>query len=265
MIGNQHNSQGSFIRDLTLCVLDAFEGRIGWVNRMSNGVNIPVNVKFYPSMTGGERYLLDLFADDIVNSSRHSDLNMDEIPRGHIIFQGCETEPDRAENPNVWAKLSQEEKGQVRSFLAKIRAIPFKAKYECVIFVASEIDMGKCIESLMDMMWLYKYIYFEHNFIRQDAFIITSPSPEYTIEREIKSDTDTQIKIKFDIEVSTYYPSYPKPNFAKSAGSIDKNTWDDAYTNNLKEVNDEVDLVAPRRTRWFDILHNLGESDTPLT
>ena len=65
MIGERSNFEDCFFRDLTVCVLDTLEGEVKWKNKFTSGT-IDVNVPFYYSMTGNERFLLDSFADDVV-------------------------------------------------------------------------------------------------------------------------------------------------------------------------------------------------------
>src|ERR1035437_5588209 len=123
MIGEKFNFDDVFLRNLTACVLDTFEGRIKWVNRFSSG-NIAVDVPFYYSMTGDERFLLDSFADDIVSSNRFTDLNVDIIPRGHITLTGLNMQSDQFRNPNVWLRSIIENEREVKKILAQVRAVP---------------------------------------------------------------------------------------------------------------------------------------------
>ena len=74
MIGERFNFEDVFFRDLTVCVLDTLEGQVKWLNRFSSG-DVFVQVPFYYSLTGDERFLLDSFADDIVSENRFVELN----------------------------------------------------------------------------------------------------------------------------------------------------------------------------------------------
>ena len=78
MIGERFNFEDIFFRDLTVCVLDTLEGQIKWINRFSSGDKF-VQVPFYYSLTGDERFLLDSFQDDIVSENRFVELNTDEF------------------------------------------------------------------------------------------------------------------------------------------------------------------------------------------
>jgi hypothetical protein len=164
MIGEKFNYQETFFRDLTLCVLDTLEGEIRWVNRFSSG-DREVNVPFYYSLTGDERFLMDSFNDDIVNSNRFVDVNTDIIPRAHLTMTGFDIRSDEFSNPNVWLRMVVENEDEIRRVLAKIRAVPVTVKYEMSILLSSEIDVFKCNQAIMDTLWLYRFMYFEYNFL----------------------------------------------------------------------------------------------------
>ena len=210
MIGQRFNFEDSFFRDLTVSVLDTLEGEIKWVNKFSSGDRV-VNVPFYYSLTGDERFLLDSFSDDVVSDNRLVDLNTDIIPRAHITLTGYDIRSDEFANPNVWLRMVVEHDDEIRKVLAKIRAIPITAKYDLTILLSSEIDTFKCSQAIMDTIWLYRFMYFEHNFMNIDAVILIPDSNQIQIQREKNMTSDNSIKLTLSFEVQTYYPAYRKP------------------------------------------------------
>lgn len=224
MIGDNKNFDDVFLRDLTVCLLDTLEGQVKWVNRFSSG-DIEVNVPFYYSMSGDERYLLDSFSDDIVSENRYVELNTDVIPRAHITFTSMDILADQFANPNIWLKMVVENNVEIKKVLTKIRAIPCSVKYDITIILSSEIDVFKCTQSLIDTLWLYKFMYFEHNFMNIDAIMILPDSNQIEISREKNLTSDNTIKLTLSIEVQTYYPAYKK------------------------EGNET--MVYPKKTKWY--------------
>ena len=87
MIGEKFNMDNVFLRDLTTCVLFNLEGQLKWTNKFTSG-DVNVEVPFYYSLVGDERFLLDSFQDDIASSNRFIELNTDIIPRGHVTLKG---------------------------------------------------------------------------------------------------------------------------------------------------------------------------------
>lgn len=207
MIGEKFNFEDVFFRDLTACVLDTLEGQVKWTNRFSSG-DVFVQVPFYYSLTGDERFLLDTFADDIVSENRFIELNTDSIPRGHLTMTGFNIRSDEFSNPNVWLRMVVENEVEIRKILAKVRAVPISVNYDLEILLANEIDTFKCSQSIMDTLWLYKYMYFEHNFMNIDAMILMPDTNTIEMVREKNLTSDNTIKLKASFEVQTYYPAF---------------------------------------------------------
>lgn len=209
MIGKRFNFEDTFFRDLTVCVLDTLEGQIRWVNKFSNG-DYPVNVPFYYSLTGDERFLLDSFQDDIVSENRFVELNTDLIPRGHITFKSFNILSDEFANPNVWLRTVVENDKEIRKILAKVRSIPISVSYDMEILLSNEIDIFKCSEAIMNTLWVYKFMYFEYNLMNIDAVILLPDSNQIEISREKNLSSDNNIKLTVSFEVQTYYPAFRK-------------------------------------------------------
>jgi hypothetical protein len=209
MIGNKFNFEDCFMRDLTACVLDTLEGQITWVNRFSSG-NVEVSVPFYYSLTGDERFLLDSFSDDIVSENRFVELNTDQIPRGHITMKGFNIDSDEFANPNVWLRMVVENEDEIRKVLTKVRAVPVTVNYDLEIVLSSEVDIFKCSQAIMDTLWLYKFMYFEYNFMNIDAVINVPDSNSIEMSRDKNLTSDNLIKMTVSFEVKTYYPAFRK-------------------------------------------------------
>ncbi len=248
MIGESFNYDDSFFRDLTVCVLNTLEAQVRWVNKFSSG-NVEVEVPFYYSMTGDERFLLDSFADDIVSgdtsgNGRFVELNTDIIPRGHITLTGFNIRSDEFANPNVWLRTIVENETEIKSILGRVRSIPVSVNYDLEILLASELDIFKCSQSIMDTLWLYKFMYFEHNSMNIDAVMLIPDSNSIELVREKNMSSDNNIKLKVSFEVQSYYPAYRKDRFT-TAGKADSNDAD-----MVGGVSDY--FLMPRKTKWFN-------------
>jgi len=207
MIGNKYNMDDVFLRDLTICVLDTLEGRLNWTNRFKSG-NIEVSVPIYYSMSGDERFLLDSFQDDIVSDNRPVDLNTDQIPRGHLTLTNFNIKSDEFRNPNVWLRSVVENETEINSMLRQVRALPITVSYDLIILLKTEIDVFKCSQEIMNTLWLYKFIYFEHNYMNIDAVIIVPDNETVELVREKNLTSDNTIKLTLSFEVQTFYPAF---------------------------------------------------------
>lgn len=228
-IGEKFNQDDVFFRDLTICLLDTLEGRVKWINKFTSG-DVNVDVPFYYSLTGDERFLLDSFTDDIVSNNRFVELNTDIIPRGHVTLTNWSIRADEFRNPNIWLKNVVENESEVKRILNKVRAIPISATFNLTILLKTEIDVFKCSQAIMNTLWLYRYMYFEHNYLHIDAIMLQPDSNTIEINRDKTLSSDNTMKLTATIEVQTYYPSF------------------------LTEVE-----IKPFRTRWFNNIIDLKE------
>lgn len=236
MIGERFNFEDVFFRDLTVCVLDTLEGEVKWVNKFSAGDRV-VNVPFYYSLTGDERFVLDSFTDDVVSNSRYVDLNTDIIPRGHLTMTNYEIRSDEFANPNVWLKMVVENSSEIKNYLTKLRAIPIVVRYDLSIHLSSEIDTFKCSQAILDTLWLYRFMYFEHNFMNIDAVMMIPDTSTIEIVREKNLTSDNTIKLTLSFEVQTYYPSFRKPKLPDSFPYSIETDY------NIKSVNIKLDIL----------------------
>lgn len=234
MIGERFNFEDVFFRDLTLCVLDTLEGEINWINRFSSG-DVQVSVPFYYSMTGDDRFLLDSFSDDVVSNNRFVELNTDKIPRGHLTLMSYDIRSEEFANPNVWLRMVVEKDDEIRKMLTKVRAVPVSVKYDLSILLSSEIDVFKCSQAIMDTLWVYRFMYFEHNFMNIDAVMLIPDTNQVEIQREKNLTSDNTIKLTVSFEVQTYYPSYRK--------------------------SPEDPIIYPKGTRWYLQMKSNARSD----
>ena len=219
MIGQKFNFDDVFFRDLTVCVLDTLEGRLNWINRFSSG-DVSVSVPIYYSMTGDDRFLLDAFQDDIVSENRYVELNTDQIPRGHLTLTNFNIRSDEFRNPNVWLRSVVEDDTEVKKLLKQVRAIPITATYDLTILLKNEIDIFKCSQEIMNTLWLYKFMYFEYNYMNIDAIMLMPDTETIQIQREKNLKSDDIVKLTLSIEVQTYYPSFITSNQEKIRSTV---------------------------------------------
>ena len=275
MVGKKFNFEDVFFRDLTVCVLDTMEGQINWVNRFSSG-DVYVKVPFYYSLTGDERFLLDSFSDDIVSENRFIELNTDQVPRGHLTMTNFAIRSDEFANPNVWLKMVLEDDIEIRKVLSKVRAVPITVSYDLAIILSSEIDIFKCSQAILDTLWLYRFMWFEHNFMNIDAVMLLPDQNSVEINREKNMTGDNTIKLSISFEVQTYYPALRRDRVGGAAGGgvagSGADYWNNGAGNNLDlskvlpgGVYDPNYIVAPKRTRWYNNLLKTREKTNPGT
>jgi hypothetical protein len=119
----------------------------------------------------------------------------------------------------------------------------------------------------MDTLWIYKFMYFEHNFMNIDAVILMPDTNGIEISREKNLTIDNMVKLKVSFEVQTYYPAFRKdridmPGYSKGTGQSDMNGYsiDGGFSDYFNQpgstqssyYNQDDYFLQPKRTRWFN-------------
>ena len=205
MIGEQRNFDDSYFRMVGVALTKTLGRCITWINYFQD-TKIRVVVPFYMSMAGNDRFVLDAFVDDIVDS--RIELNTDQIPRGTVTFMGFNTDTAEFANPNTYISKKAVINGEMKSFLQKTKGIPLKINYDIDIVLMTEIDVYKCSEKIMNMLFNYMFFNIDYFGIKIDTVFALPDDKTIEIVKEINLDTDHKKHIKFSLVVQTYYPSF---------------------------------------------------------
>jgi hypothetical protein len=260
MIGERMNYDDVFIRTVTAAVLDILEGEIYWEYNFSAGT-VGVDVPFYYSMTGDERFLLDTFVDDVVSDNRKVELNTDQIPRGMITWNGWNISTDEINNPNVWMKVALEDKDEIKNVLARVRPYPVVMRYDMSILLNNENDVFKCAEAVLDTLGIHKYFQFQYRMMNIMGVINLPEDHQYEKERTINLSSKNEVKFNLNFEVRTSYPAFRKPKRATRGIELNDN-WSDAYLfDSFKKSEDEI--IIPRRTKWYSNIYKSSGNTNP--
>ncbi len=215
------NYDDIFIRDVITGVISEFHRKLRWTNKWKTAESYTeklITVPIYYSLTGNERYLLDAFVDDIIGE--RPDLNIDPIPRGHLVFKSASIKRNEISNPNVEMQFYSEDDGIIKKQIGRFKVLPLLITFSIKIELDNEGDLLKCKQSLWEWYDKYRYFYITHKSFRIDSIFTTPDDTQDEIQREIqglKGHDDTKRYIEFQLDVHTFYPIQPKESKPKSA------------------------------------------------
>jgi hypothetical protein len=233
------NYDDVILRDITMGVISGLYRKVRWINKWDDKEKL-VTVPIYYGMVGDTRYQMDSFIDDIIGS--RPELNIDPIPRGHIILENANIKGNEFSNPNVNMEFYKESNGILKKLNGKFKVLPIQATYTLKIEVDSEIDLMKCRQSLWDWVWSYRYFYITYNSIRLDCVLKTPDDYQQEMQREIQGISgkdDTKRFIELSFEVHTFYPIEPietKPTLANCGRAIFKGNMRSLASKGRKKV-----------------------------
>lgn len=253
MINEQYNFDDNFFRMVGAALVKTLHTSITWINYFHDK-KMRVVVPFYLSIPGSEKYLLDAFVDDIVDS--RVELNTDQIPRGIVTFNSFSSDITQFANPNEYLVNKREVNGEMKSFLQKTKAVPVKINYEVDIVLNSEMDVLKCSEKLLNTLFNYMFFNIDYFGMKIDAVFGLPDDKDVEIDREQSLDSDVKKHIKFQLTVETYYPIFmiEKDRYIDIDDFIicdndDELDWDRLYKKRPDEMSVD-DISTVRRVYW---------------
>lgn len=198
---NYHNDV--FLRCVIVGFLAFLKNRFSWTNRFESG-DKQVNIPFYYTLTGDNRFIMDAFKDDFPQD--RVDSNTDQVPRGVLHLKNWAIKADEFTNPNVEILFEQEVDDELQELYANVKAVPIKLTFGVEVVIDSEIDVFKAWQTFMDNMWIYKFFTFDYNRINVEAVFSYPGDKENPIPREFKFGDNNKLSLKFDLDIHTFYP-----------------------------------------------------------
>lgn len=211
MIDNIKDFDNQFFRMITISLAKTMNKSIRWINHFQ-----PLNenetgrkrvlIPFYTSLTGEERFVFDSFVDDIVDT--RLTMNTDQYQRGVITFNGFNTKSDEFANPNQYLSKNANINGVLRRIISKVKAIPISITYDVEIQLATENEIDKCSQKILNLLYNYFFFNIDYFGIKIDAILKLPDDKTIEIPREISIDSERRKSIKFSLNVETYYPIF---------------------------------------------------------
>lgn len=196
-----------FLRNAIIGLLGYFRNRFKWVNTSKELGDVIVDIPIHYSLTGQSRMLMDMFYDDIPQN--RVNMNTDKIPRGRLSLQSWAIKSEEFSNPNVWFNVNAlDQDDELITIATQTKAVPLKLVFEFETIFDNEIDIFKCWQIYMSIMWNYKYFTFEFNNIPINAIFNYMGDVENTVARDYTFEKSESFKTVYTFEVHTFLPLF---------------------------------------------------------
>lgn len=202
------NKDNSLFRNVIVGVLHSLKDRIYWYNTINNE-DTKVDVPIYYTVAGSERFLSDIFlnSDELEKEGKITGV-YNKYPRAHVSLTSVVLQEEYLANKFKRANYLRNEDGELKEYNAEFIEAPFKMDFQVTIFVDSNIDIYKCMQSIFQN--LYKNVYFY-----VDVFSVKIPC-YFAIPADIAKERTMQfglsdkkeMQLNFGLEVNATYPIF---------------------------------------------------------
>ena len=217
------NKDDVSIRNILIGLLATLSDNINWYNQIGTKVSdkMKINVPFYFSTTGSERYLQDNFLNniDFDPENLNAEAFYNQIPRGVVNFESFSIETQAIVNKYVRMQhLLQEDDGTLNTYNTEAFMVPIIMDVSVEIAVDSILDQLKCSEAIIRTFYKAKAYQVDIAYTRIPC-LITFPD-DYTQERtvEFSFSDKKEYKVTFSLQVKSHIPVF-KPETTIFAGT----------------------------------------------
>jgi len=209
----EFNKDDVLLRNVIIGVLSTLHNKLSWYNKTSNTQKTQIDIPFFFQTTGDERFLQDMFLQDIVYDPEKTiaETVYNKIPRAIVEMTGVEIDPAKLSNQSVRGTYNKEvEDGTTKSYNAEFIPIPLNITMDISIIVDTMLDQFKAVESIIRN--IYKDSTFQINVggirIPGSFSVPEGTTMDRTIEFRSGTTDTKETKVVFSIDVIIEYPVF---------------------------------------------------------
>ena len=208
----EFNKDDVILRNIIVGVLATLNNKMWWYQQISQTEKQKVNVPFYFSTTGDERFLMDMFMNTVTaggTDTIHAESVYNQLPRAIMQLEGVSIDAGSLTNKFVRAFYQRVQgDGTLKTFNSEVFMVPLKLTFVCDLYVDSNLDVFKAMQRTIE-------IFYKHNLFQIDIDgtripAVASLPEDFAKERpvEFTFGDKKEWKINYNVEVQTFMPIF---------------------------------------------------------
>lgn len=145
----EENKDNVVFRYIIVSFLADLSNKIYYYNKVK-GTNVKVNVPFFSSLIGGERFLDDNF---VYADGNKASGNYEVVPRGVCELNSINIDSSQLVNKFTQAELVKEVQGTLRRFLIQTNFLPITMSFDVTIIASNFLELLKINESIFSKLY----------------------------------------------------------------------------------------------------------------
>jgi hypothetical protein len=258
------NTDNVFVRNIIAGLIKLLNNQIFYEN-VKDGETDIVQVPFFYSFTGDERYLQDYFLNwNDCNYPKKLEGNIDPIPRGSIQLGDFSIDTSGLTQRWIRGQMTKTIQNKTETFNAYINSIALKIGFEVTVKADGVLESFKIIQGFLDTFYKVRVYNVEYKgmMIPCQVSFPESYSAEKTFEFEYPA--ERFINMTVSLEIETYYPVVDEPNLGSSVmrDLIDGNM--DITQQRLTDIDIERKLTRKQGTDFIEGVDNLSSKTSSI-
>lgn len=203
----EKNTDNTILRYVIVATLAELKNKIFYYNRIDEHLLKKIEIPFYYSLTGNERFLLDNFVYDAEAEGKAIG-NYEIVPRGVLQLTSVSIDSGSQTNKFVRGEFVREVDGVLKTFSLETNFLPLNMTFSTTIICSNNLEMLKATESVINKLYKTTSYSVDLGMFRIQAGL--SIPEDFSQDKlfEFSLNDKKEFNITFDIEVQTFMPVF---------------------------------------------------------
>ncbi len=203
----EFNKDNVVLRYIIVAMLAELKGKIYYYNQIDEDTSKKIDIPFYYSITGNERFLLDNFLYDTTAEGKAVG-DYELVPRGIAALSSMAIQSANLTNKFVRSEFVRELNGELKTFSLMTAYLPVTLGFDITIVCSNNLEMLKATEAIVSRLYKSQSFSVDLGMMRVEAAMVIPE--DYSQERpfEYALNDKKEWKVTFSLEVQSFIPVF---------------------------------------------------------
>jgi hypothetical protein len=203
----EFNKDNTILRYLVVGMLAELSKKVYYYNQIDEDTLKKIEVPFFYSISGNERFLLDNFMFDAEKAGKAIG-DYEVVPRGIVQMNSLSIDSSAQTNKFTRAEFVREWEGVLKTFSLMTNFLPVTLGFSVTLICSNNLEMLKVSESVMSKLYKGTLFNCDLGMFRVNAAMIVPE--DYSQDRlfEWGLNDKKEFQVTFDMELQSFMPVF---------------------------------------------------------
>ena len=203
----EFNKDNTILRYVTVATLAELRNKVYYYNQIDEDTVQKVNVPFYYSVTGDDRFLADNFLYDAIAEGKAIG-DYEVVPRGVLQLNSLSIDSGAQTNKFIRGEFVREWNGVLKRFSLETNFLPLTMTFGVTVVCSNNLEMLKVTESILSKLYKTTLYSVDLGMTRVQAGMAVPE--DYSQDRlfEFALNDKKEFNVTFDLEVKSFMPCF---------------------------------------------------------
>jgi|688.fasta_scaffold07120_14 hypothetical protein len=203
----EFNKDNTILRYVMVATLAELRNKVYYYNQIDEDTLQKINIPFYYSVTGNERFLMDNFIyDAAADGKAYGDYEV--VPRGVLQLSSISIDSGSQTNKFVRGEFVREWNGLLKTFSLETNFLPLTMTFSITVICSNNLEMLKATESILSKLYKTTLFNVDLGIMRIQASMAVPEDFSQDRLFEFALNDKKEFNVTFDLEVKSFVPVF---------------------------------------------------------